>query len=144
MGSYIPDKEYLDKSKKWYVIDANEAVLGRLATRAAEILMGKHKPEYISFLDTGDFVIIVNADKVRLTGKKLEKKVYRWHTMYMGGLKEAKARDRLNKKPERMVTEAIAGMLPKSKLGKKMVKKLKVYVGDSHPHAAQKPVALSL
>lgn len=137
MQTYIPNQDRIEK--KWYLIDASGAVLGRLASRAAEILMGKNKPIYTPFLDTGDFLVIINAEKIRLTGRKLDDKLYRWHTGYMGGLKQLTARELLRKNPTRIVEEAVAGMLPKNKLGKKMVKKLKVYVGSTHPHTAQNP-----
>lgn len=129
---------------KWFVVDAEDQVLGRLASRLASILMGKEKPCYVDFLDTGDFVIVVNADKVRLTGRKLDKKIYYSHSGYPGGLKRVPARQLLEKHPERLVTLAVKGMLPKSKLGSKMLKKLKVYAGSRHPHEAQKPEALTL
>lgn len=123
------------------MVDAQGQVLGRLAARVARILMGKHKPQYTTFLDTGDHVVVINAAKVRLTGQKLEKKIYRHHTGYPGGLVERQARHR---NPRRMVEDAIQGMLPKTKLGKAMARKLRVYVGDKHPHQAQQPEALSL
>ncbi len=125
----------------WHVIDAKDRVLGRVATQAATFLMGKHKPAYTPFLDTGDHVIIINAAQVRLTGRKEDQKVYRHHTGYPGSLKQTGARRMRATKPERMVELAVAGMLPKTKLGKKMIRKLKVYAGDQHPHQAQKPVA---
>ena len=124
---------------KWYVIDAADQVLGRIATKAATILTGKHRPQYSPFLLSGDHVIIVNADKIKLTGEKLDKKVYRWHTLYPGGLREVAARKVFEKKPEKMIREAVLGMLPKNRLRKRMVKRLKIYVADQHPHAAQTP-----
>ncbi len=123
----------------WYVIDAADQVLGRLATRVATLLSGKHKPGYAPFLVTGDHVVIINAGKVRLTGQKLDQKVYRWHTGYPGGLKEISARRLYETKPERIIQEAVLGMLPKNKLRKKMAKRLRIYAGGEHPHAAQKP-----
>ena len=142
MQSFIPaDKEI---GKKWHVVDANGQVLGRLATRVARLLTGKDKPVYTPFLDTGDHVIVVNAERVRLTGKKLSDKLYRRHTGYPGGLREISAGDLLAKYPERVVREAIIGMLPKSKLGKGMRKKLKIYRGPEHPHRAQQPSPLAL
>src|SRR5436189_4973422 len=129
---------------KWYVIDAADQVLGRLATKAATILSGKHRPQYAPFLVSGDHVIIINADKVKLTGEKLDKKVYRWHTLYPGGLREVKARKVFETKPEKLVREAVMGMLPKNKLRKRMVNRLKIYVADQHPHSAQKPEAIKL
>jgi large subunit ribosomal protein L13 len=127
---------------KWYVIDATDQVLGRIATRAATILTGKHRPQYAPFLVSGDHVIIVNADKVKLTGEKLDKKVYRWHTLYPGGLREISARKVFETKPEKIIREAIFGMLPKNKLRKRMVKRLKIYGADQHPHTAQQPERL--
>jgi large subunit ribosomal protein L13 len=119
-------------------------VLGRLASKAALILMGKHKPTYTTFLDTGDHVIVINAEKVKLTGRKDAQKVYRRHSGYPGGLTEIGAQKMRATRPAKMVEQAVAGMLPKTKLGKQMYRKLKVYTGDKHPHQAQKPVALSL
>lgn len=130
--------------RKWHVIDAEDAVLGRLASHAALLLMGKTKPIYTPFLDTGDHVIVINADKVKLTGRKEEQKVYRRHSGYPGGLSEIQARKVRAVRPVRMVEEAISGMLPKNNLGKQMYRKLKVYAGAKHPHQAQQPVALSL
>jgi large subunit ribosomal protein L13 len=129
---------------KWYVIDAADQVLGRIATKAATILSGKHRPTYAPFLVSGDHVIIVNADKIKLTGEKLDKKVYRWHTLYPGGLKEVGARKLFDTKPERLIREAVLGMLPKNKLRKRMVKRLKIYLADQHPHAAQTPERLEV
>src|SRR6476620_6893687 len=124
---------------KWYVIDAADQILGRVATRAATILSGKHRPQYAPFLVSGDHVIIINADKIKVTGEKLDKKVYRWHTLYPGGLREIGARKVFESKPEKMIREAVLGMLPKNKLRKRMVKRLKIYVADQHPHSAQQP-----
>jgi len=129
---------------KWYVIDAAGQVLGRVATRAATILTGKHRPKYAPFLVSGDHVIILNADKIRLTGEKLDKKVYRWHTLYPGGLREISARKVFESKPDKLVREAVLGMLPKNKLRKRLVKRLKIYLADQHPHAAQQPEAIKL
>jgi len=142
MKSIIPCKE--DMQKKWHVIDADGQVLGRLATRAARLLTGKDKPVYTPFLDTGDHVIVINAEKVKLTGNKLKDKKYRHHTGYPGGLKEMTAESLLDKYPDRVVRAAIFGMLPKTKLGRAMRKKLKVYKGPEHPHAAQQPTELAL
>lgn len=130
--------------RQWHVIDAEQAVLGRLASHAAMLLMGKHKPIYTPFLDTGDHVIVINAEKVKLTGRKEEQKLYRRHSGYPGGLTETQARTVRKVRPIRMVEEAISGMLPKNSLGKQMYRKLKVYAGDKHPHQAQQPVALAL
>ena len=127
---------------KWYVIDATDQVLGRVATKAATILSGKHRPQYAPFLLSGDHVIIVNAEKIKLTGEKLDKKVYRWHTLYPGGLRQIAARKVLETKPERLIREAVLGMLPKNKLRKRMVKRLKIYLADQHPHSAQTPERL--
>jgi len=123
----------------WHVIDAGDQVLGRVATEAARLLQGKHKPSYTPFIDTGDHVIIVNAAKVKLTGRKEDQKVYRQHSGYEGGLREDRARTVRQRHPERLVEEAVHGMLPKTKLGQAMYRKLKVYAGPDHPHAAQKP-----
>ena len=134
----------LAASGKWYVIDAADQVLGRVATKAATILTGKHKPQYAPFLLTGDHVIIVNAEKIKLTGEKLDKKVYRWHTLYPGGLRQVAARKVFEAKPEKLIREAVLGMLPKNMLRKRMVKRLKIYVADQHPHTAQTPDAIKL
>jgi len=143
MSTYFPSGVNLEQSRKWYVIDAEGQIVGRLASRVAKILMGKNKPTYTTFLDTGDHVVIINAEKIAFKGNKLDDKMYRHHTGWPGGLKETKAKDMLAKHPERILEEAIKGMLPKTKLGKAMVKKLKVYAGDQHPHGAQKPEVLS-
>ena len=133
-----------DITRAWHVIDANEAVLGRVASRAAMLLMGKHKTIYAPSIDTGDHVVIVNASKVKLTGGKEDQKLYRRHTGYPGGLIEIGARKMRQTRPERMLELAISGMLPKTKLGKQMYRKLNVYAGETHPHQAQKPVALAI
>ncbi len=130
--------------RQWHVIDAQDQVLGRMASKAALLLMGKHKPTYSTFLDTGDHVVVINAEKVKLTGSKDQQKLYRRHTGYPGGLIEVGAIKMRATRPTKMIEQAIAGMLPKNKLGKQMYRKLKVYAGDKHPHQAQKPVALSL
>jgi len=130
--------------REWRVIDGEDVVLGKLATRAAMLLMGKTKPSYTPFLDTGDHVIVINAEKVRLTGRKEQDKVYRHFTGYPGGLVEQSFQRVRQRKPTYIVEEAIRGMLPKTKLGKQMFRKLKVYAGDRHPHAAQKPAALAV
>ena len=127
--------------QKWHLVDANGKTLGRLATRVAMLLRGKHKPIYTPHVDTGDFVIVVNAKKITLTGKKWTDKVYIHHSGYPGGLKSITAGKMREKKPERLVTMAVQGMLPKNKLGRKMIKKLKVYPGEAHPHQAQQPEA---
>jgi len=140
MRTDIPSANEIKRT--WYVLDAQNAVLGRVATKAATILMGKHKPGYTPFLDTGDHVVVINADKVRLTGRKEDQKVYRRHTGYPGGLIEVSVARVRAHRPVRMMEEAVAGMLPKTKLGKQMYRKLKVYAGGKHPHQAQKPVQL--
>src|SRR6476660_7916706 len=129
-------------SVRWHLIDANGQVLGRIATRAARLLQGKHKPTYTPFIDTGDHVIVINASKVKLTGRKEDQKIYRQHSGYEGGLRETRARIVRQKHPERIVEDAVRGMLPKTKLGEAMYLKLKVYAGPDHPHVAQKPSAL--
>ncbi len=130
--------------RQWHVIDANGLVLGRVATRAARLLMGKHRPTYTTFLDTGDHVVIVNAGRVKLTGRKEEQKIYRRHSGYEGGLREERAKDVRARRPIRLVEEAVRGMLPKTTLGDAMYRKLKVYAGPDHPHAAQKPTKLEV
>jgi len=142
MKTHFPSENEI--VRQWHVVDAADQVLGRIASQAAMILMGKHKPSYTTFLDTGDHVIVINAAKIRLTGRKELQKVYRHHTGYPGGLVEVGARKMRATRPEKMIEHAIAGMLPKTKLGKQMYRKLKVYAGDKHPHQAQKPVALSM
>jgi len=129
---------------RWHLIDANGQVLGRIATRAARILQGKHKPSYTPFIDTGDHVVVVNAATVKLTGRKEDQKIYRQHSGYEGGLREERARIVRKKKPERLVEDAVRGMLPKTKLGEAMYRKLKVYAGPDHPHAAQKPTKIEV
>lgn len=130
--------------REWYVVDAEGHTLGRLASRIAPILKGKHKPTYMPHLDCGDFVVIVNAEKVRVTGRKLDQKFYHRHSGYPGGLTSISLRDQLAKHPERVLQSAIKGMLPKNKLGRRMLKKLKVYAGPEHPHQAQRPKQLAL
>jgi large subunit ribosomal protein L13 len=133
-----------DVRHDWFVVDASGLVLGRLASRVARILSGKHRANYVPYLDMGDFVVVTNAEKVKLTGAKLDVKVYRRHTGFPGGLKTVAARDRQAKYPERLIEDAVRGMLPKSKLGRKQLKKLKVYRGDKHPHEAQQPRPLKV
>ena len=128
-----------ESSRQWHIIDANGQVLGRLASRAARLLQGKHKPEWSPFLDQGDHVVVINAATVRLTGRKEEQKIYRAHSGYEGGLREERAKIVRQKNPVRLVEEAVHGMLPKTKLGQAMYRKLKVYASADHPHAAQKP-----
>lgn len=129
-------------TRKWYTVDADGKVLGRLATQVATLLRGKHKPIYTPHLDVGDHVVVVNAEKVHLTGRKLENKTYRWHTGYIGGLRALSAAQMLKAHPERVIEWAVQGMLPKGRLGRAMAKKLKVYRGPEHPHAAQRPEPL--
>lgn len=143
MKTFIAKENEVER--KWFVVDAEGAVLGRLATEAARRLRGKHKPIYTPFVDTGDFIVVINAEKVRLTGNKLEDKVYYSHTGYPGGLRSKTAKNILTGQfPERVIENAIRGMLPKNKLGRQMFRKLKVYQGAEHPHAAQKPEQLDL
>lgn len=130
--------------RKWYVVDATGQTLGRLASRVATVLRGKHKPQYTPHVDTGDFVIVVNADKIKLSGRKLDQKVYYRHTGYAGGLKQTTARELLRTRPERMIEQAVWGMLPHHRLGRRMIRKLKVYRGADHPHQAQQPEELAL
>lgn len=128
-----------DIERKWYVVDAQGKTLGRLATRVASILKGKHKPEYAPYIDVGDYVIIVNADKIHVTGRKMDEKIYYKHSGYPGGLSEITLRNQLIRHPTRAVELAVRGMLPKNRLGRRMIQKLKVYASPEHPHAAQKP-----
>ena len=134
----------LEVEREWLVIDAEDQVLGRVATKAAQLLKGKHKPQYTPHVDTGDFVIVINADKVRLTGNKAQSKEYYRHSGYPGGLKCETFAEAMQKHPERVIEHAVKGMLPKNTLGRAMGKKLKVYTGSEHPHAAQKPRKIEL
>jgi large subunit ribosomal protein L13 len=131
-------------ARKWFLVDASGQTLGRLASRVASILRGKENPQFTPFLDTGDHVIVINAEKIRVTGLKAEQKMYRHYTGFPGGLREEQFRKLFDRRPDRIVQQAITGMLPKNKLGKAMAKKLKVYAGDKHEHQAQKPQALEL
>jgi large subunit ribosomal protein L13 len=142
MSTEFPSKPGIER--RWHIIDADGQVLGKIASKSAMLLMGKHKASYTPFLDTGDHVIVINAQKVKLTGAKEEQKKYRHFTGYPGGLVELQARRVRETKPIRMIEDAIFGMLPKTKLGKQMYRKLKVYAGSKHPHQAQQPVALTL
>lgn len=142
MNTQFPTKNEIPRN--WHVLDAEGVVLGRLASKAAMILMGKTKPIYTPFIDTGDHVIVINAEKVKLTGAKEEQKIYRRHSGFPGGLSEIQAKKVRATRPIRMVEQAIAGMLPKTKMGKQMYRKLNVYAGDKHPHQAQKPVDLAV
>ena len=137
MATFVPTQA--DRERTWHVIDADSKVLGRIATVAAKLLQGKHKPRYTPFLDLGDHVVIVNAKQVRLTGRKEDQKLYRQHSGYQGGLREDRARVVRSQHPTRLVERAVKGMLPKTKLGNAMYRKLKVYAGPDHPHGAQRP-----
>ncbi|PLX86566.1 MAG: 50S ribosomal protein L13 [Desulfuromonas sp.] len=142
MSTQIAKKE--DITREWFVVDLNEQVLGRAATEIARVLRGKHKPIYSPSVDTGDFVVVVNADKVKLTGNKLADKKYYRHSGYPGGIREINAEKLLEQKPEMLIKAAVKGMLPKNKLGRKMFTKMKVYAGSEHPHAAQQPKELTV
>jgi len=138
MKTFVPKKEQIEK--KWWLIDADGKVLGRLATEVAILLRGKRKPEFVNFLDSGDFVIVINAERIKVTGKKTEQKKYYSHSGYPGGIKEKTYRELLETKPEEIIKNAVWGMIPKTKLGRATYKKLKVYRGSRHPHEAQMPV----
>jgi large subunit ribosomal protein L13 len=142
------DKTYVPKAgeitQEWILVDANDQNLGRLATQIASILLGKHKPTYTPGVDTGDYVVVVNCERIRVTGNKMEEKFYYRHSLYPGGLKSISLRDQLAKHPDRVIRSAVWGMLPHNKLGRKLIKKLKVYAGPEHPHEAQKPKPLAL
>ena len=140
--TYTPKPE--DIQREWLVVDAKDQTLGRLATQIAILLRGKHKPMFTPNIDVGDYVIVINCDKVRVTGRKLDQERYYWHSGYPGGLRSRSLRDQMEKFPERVIEAAVRGMLPKNKLGRQMIKKMKVYTGDSHPHAAQKPKVFEL
>ncbi len=142
MGTYVPKAGEI--THEWVVMDASDQVLGRLASEAARLLRGKHKPEYTPYLDTGDFVVIVNAERVKLTGNKLDDKKYYRHSGRPGNLRVETARERLEKYPERVIQAAVWGMLPKNRLGRKLLSKLKVYSGSEHPHEAQQPKTYAL
>jgi large subunit ribosomal protein L13 len=142
MKTYLtPVKEI---EKKWYIVNAEDKVLGRLASEIATRLRGKHKPTYSTFMDNGDYIVVVNAEKIKLTGNKLKDKIYYHHTGYIGGIKSATAEELLEKKPTELVSKAIKGMLPKNTLGRSQFKKLKVYAGTEHPHEAQQPETIEL
>ena len=140
MKSFMASPSNIER--KWYVVDATGHTLGRLSSEIASILRGKNKPTYTPHIDTGDYVVVVNADKIKVTGKKMEQKIYYKHSDYVGGMKETKLKDMLAKKPEEVIELAVKGMLPKGPLGRQMYKKLFVYAGPDHKHAAQKPVEL--
>ena len=142
MKSYMASPSTIER--QWYVVDATGHTLGRLASEIAKVLRGKNKPTYTPHIDTGDYVIVVNADKIQVTGKKMDQKVYYNHSDYVGGMKETTLREKMNKKPEDVIYLAVKGMLPKGPLGREMIKKLHVYAGPAHEPAAQKPVALEI
>ncbi|MBE0710830.1 MAG: 50S ribosomal protein L13 [Candidatus Aminicenantes bacterium] len=137
MRTFIPKKDDIDQ--KWWLINAEGRILGRMATEVADLIRGKRKPQFTSHLDTGDFVVIVNAEKIKVSGRKLDQKKYYTHSLYPGGIKEETLKDLLERKPEEVVKKAVWGMIPKGKLGRALYKKLKVYRGPSHPHEAQNP-----
>ncbi len=142
MKTYIPKAAEI--VRRWYIVDASGQTLGRLASRVASVLMGKHKAIYVPHMDVGDHVIVVNASRIRVTGKKMRDKMYIWHTGYPGGLRQRSLEQLMQKDPSQVVRKAVEGMLPKTRLGRAMAKKLKVYPGAEHPHAAQKPEPLNL
>ncbi|NLX08519.1 MAG: 50S ribosomal protein L13 [Chloroflexi bacterium] len=142
MKTYTPTEG--DIQREWFVVDAKDQTLGRLATQIAAILRGKHKPTFAPHMDVGDYVIVINCDKIRVTGNKLDEKMYHRHSGYPGGLTSISLRDQLQRHPERVLHAAVRGMLPKNKLGRKMIKKLKLYTGNSHPHDAQQPKPLEI
>ncbi|OGD15783.1 MAG: 50S ribosomal protein L13 [Candidatus Aminicenantes bacterium RBG_16_63_14] len=137
MRTFIPKKD--DIEQKWWLVNAEGRILGRLATEVADLIRGKRKPQFTSHLDTGDFVVVVNAEKIKVTGRKLDQKKYYTHSLYPGGIKEETLKDLLARKPEEVIKKAVWGMVPKGKLGRALYKKLKVYRGPSHPHEAQNP-----
>ena len=141
MNSYMANPDKIER--KWYVVDADGQTLGRLASEVAKVLRGKNKPVFTPHVDTGDYVIIVNADKIKVTGKKMDQKIYYNHSDYVGGMKETTLKEMMAKKPERVLELAVKGMLPKGPLGRSMIKKLHVYAGPEHNHAAQKPEVLT-
>ncbi len=141
MNTYMANPDKIER--KWYVVDADGQTLGRLASEVAKVLRGKNKPVFTPHIDTGDYVIVVNADKISVTGKKLDQKIYYRHSEYVGGMKESTLREMMAKKPEKVVELAVKGMLPKGPLGRSMIKKLHVYAGPEHNHAAQKPEVLT-
>lgn len=133
-----------EADKKWYLVDAKDKVVGRLATEIADLLRGKKNPQFTPNTDSGDFVVVINAEKVKFTGKKLDKKVYHWHSNYIGGIKQRTAREQLQRHPEKVLMDAVKGMLPKTTLGRKQLTKLKVFAGEQHSHDAQKPELLNI
>ena len=141
MNSFMANPDKIER--KWYVVDAEGCTLGRLASEVASVLRGKNKPVFTPHVDTGDYVIVINAEKIKVTGKKLDQKIYYSHSDYVGGMKETTLREMMNKKPEKVIELAVKGMLPKGPLGRQMIKKLHVYAGAEHGHAAQKPEVLT-
>ena len=144
MKKYTSSAKKSDNPQKWCLVDANGAVLGRLASQVAHRLRGKHNPKFTPHVDTGDWVIVINAEKIVLTGRKMDQKMYYRHSGYIGGLKQVSAKELLEKKPEELVRSAVKGMLPKNKLGRQLFKKLKVYTGNAHPHEAQQPEVIKI
>jgi len=144
LKTYIAKAEEIENGRKWFVVDANEQVLGRMASQIASVLKGKNKPYYSPHQDSGDFVVVVNAEKIRVTGAKLKQKIYYTHSRYPGGQKAASLESMINKHPERVVELAVKRMLPKNPLGRQMFRKLKVYAGTEHPHRAQQPQEMKL
>ena len=144
MKKYTFSAKKSDNPQKWYLVDANGAVLGRLASQVAHRLRGKHNPKFTPHVDTGDWVIVINAEKIVLTGRKMDQKMYYRHSGYIGGLKQMSAKELLEKKPEELVRSAVKGMLPKNKLGRQLFKKLRGYTGDAHPHEAQQPEVIKI
>lgn len=141
MKTFMANPDKLEK--KWYVVDAEGQTLGRMCSEIAKVLRGKNKPEYTPFVDTGDYVIVINADKIKVSGKKMDQKIYYRHSDYVGGMKSATLREMLDRRPEKVVELAVKGMLPKGPLGRQMLRKLHVYTGAEHPHTAQQPEALT-
>ena len=144
MSTYFPSGNGIADNRKWFIVDASGKTVGRLATEVARILSGKHNPAYTPFMDMGDHVVVINAKDAVFKGSKTDQKMYRYHTLYPGGLRETTAKDMLEKSPERVIELAVKGMLPKSKLGRAMAKKLKVYAGADHRHTAQKPESIDI
>lgn len=144
MKKYTSSAKSSDNPQKWCLVDANGAVLGRLASQIAHRLRGKHNPKFTPHADTGDWVIVINAEKIVLTGRKMDQKMYYRHSGYIGGLKQMTAKELLEKKPEELVRSAVKGMLPKNRLGRRLFKKLKVYTGNAHPHEAQQPESIQI
>jgi large subunit ribosomal protein L13 len=142
MSTFMAKPETI--SRRWLVIDAKDQVVGRLAVHIANILRGKHRPEYTPHVDTGEYVIVINAEQVRFTGKKMQTKTYHWYTRYPGGLKEATAKDWIEKHPDRIIRQAVQRMVPRNRLGRAVMTKLKIYKGPQHPHQAQQPVELKI